>query len=284
MSVSFPVSEKVFAVIGNPVRHSQSPLIHRWFAQQTGIDLSYELLEAPLDDFSGTIAQFRAAGGVGCNVTVPFKEQAWELADERSIFAQRAGAVNTLVFRADGTVYGDNTDGRGLVRDLSVNAQLALKDQRILLLGAGGAVRGVLEPVLAEQPSGLFIANRTAEKAAALAKDFADSGTIAGGGFEQIKGEFDLIINGTAASLRGQVPPLPGGCLAEQGVCYDMMYAAQPTAFMVWGEQHQAAQVMDGLGMLIEQAADAFHVWHGIRPETAEVLACLREQIQQDKL
>lgn len=278
-AVASPAPEKVFVVIGNPIKHSKSPLIHQWFAQQTGISFSYATLEAPQDDFDGTVARFRAGGGAGCNVTVPFKEQAWQLADERSVFAQRAGAVNTLAFRADGSVYGDNTDGSGLVRDLLVNARLTLKNKRILLLGAGGAVRGVLEPLLAEQPAGLVIANRTAEKAVALAGDFADNGVISGGGLAQIAGEFDLIINGTAASLQGKLPSLPDDCLAEGGACYDMMYAAQPTAFMRWGEQHEAGRVIDGLGMLVEQAADAFKVWHGTRPETADVLVQLRRQI-----
>ncbi|MEZ5536212.1 MAG: shikimate dehydrogenase [Thiolinea sp.] len=278
MSVS-SVPKKSFAVLGNPVKHSKSPYIHNFFAQQAGISLSYVATEAPLDDFNGTVARFREAGGQGCNVTVPFKEQAWQLAGERSAFAQRAGAVNTLAFREDGSIYGDNTDGSGLVRDLKHNCQVELTGKRILLLGAGGAVRGVLEPLLAEQPHELFVANRTAAKAAALAEDFADAGNIRGGGFEQVEGEFDLIINGTAASLQGEMPAIPVTCLAAGGVCYDMMYGAEPTAFMRWGLQHNAGQVIDGLGMLVEQAADAFRVWHGVRPETSAVLADLRQQL-----
>lgn len=265
-----------FAVIGNPVVHSKSPYIHSIFAQQTGVNLSYEAIAAPLDDFSGTIEQLRDAGWQGCNVTVPFKEHAWKLADERSVFAERAGAVNTLVFSGNGSIYGDNTDGSGLVRDLKHNRQIELKGKCILLLGAGGAVRGVLEPLLAEQPAALFIANRTSAKAVSLAADFTESGIVNGGGFADVFGEFDLIINGTAASLQGEMPPLPDGCLISGGSCYDMMYAAEPTAFMLWGEQHNAGQVADGLGMLVEQAADAFKIWQGIRPETQVLLADLR--------
>lgn len=278
MPVSSSEKIKRFAVIGNPIAHSKSPFIHTTFAQLTGVQLSYETLEAPLDDFKGTIDRLHKAGWNGCNVTVPFKEQAWQIADERSVFAQRAGAVNTLMFRDDGSIYGDNTDGSGLVRDLKHNLQLELKDKRILLLGAGGAVRGVLEPLLAEESTALFIANRTAAKAVALAEDFTGAGTISGGGFDGIEGQFDLIINGTAASLQGELPPLPDDCLAVKGACYDMMYAAKPTAFMLWGEQHNAGLVADGMGMLVEQAADAFNVWHGIRPETLTVLAGLRQK------
>ncbi len=266
MSVVSSGKFKRFVVIGNPVEHSKSPRIHQLFAQLTGIQLSYETLEAPIDGFRDAIAKLQQTGCKGCNVTVPFKEQAWQLADEHSAFAERAGAANTLVFHDHGRVYADNTDGRGLVRDLKHNLRLELKDKRILLLGAGGAVRGVLGPLLAEGPSLLFVANRTAAKAVILAEDFADAGVISGGGFESVAGEFDLIINGTAASLQGELPPLPGDCLAVGGACYDMMYAARPTAFMSWGEQHNAGLVADGLGMLVEQAADAFNVWHGVRP------------------
>lgn len=277
-SPSAPV--KRFAVIGHPIAHSKSPHIHSAFARLSGIGLSYEAIEAPVDDFKGTIDKLRAEGWKGCNVTVPFKEQAWQMADERGVLAERAGAVNTLVFNDDGSIYGDTTDGSGLVRDLKYNLQFELKNKRILLLGAGGAVRGVLEPLLAEQPAALFIANRTPGKAVKLADDFVDSGAIGGGGFDDVAGEFDLIINGTASSLQGDVPPLPAGCLAEAGSCYDMMYAAKPTAFMLWGRAHSQGRMADGLGMLVEQAADAFSIWHGVRPETETVLADLRQSMQ----
>lgn len=270
-----------YAVFGNPITHSKSPLIHRLFAEQTSESVVYEALSAPVDGFADALAAFKAAGARGCNITVPFKQDAWQLADERSDYAQRAGAVNTLAFRDDGTVYGANTDGIGIVRDLQQNHQISLKDKRILLLGAGGAVRGVLQPLLNTQPAALFIANRTASKAEALAADFSECahvpGTIQSGGFDAIaaQGAFDLIINGTAASLQGDVPPLPDDCIAPQGCCYDMMYAAEPTAFVDWGLQ-RAVKSLDGLGMLVEQAAESFFIWRGVRPDTAPVLAAVR--------
>nr|CAA6801496.1 MAG: Shikimate 5-dehydrogenase I alpha (EC [uncultured Thiotrichaceae bacterium] len=276
MSASSSEKIKRFAVIGQPISHSKSPRIHRQFAQLSGVTLSYEAIEAPVDGFNETIDRLRGAGWGGCNVTMPFKEQAWQMADERSVFAERAGAVNTLVFRDDGSIYGDTTDGSGLVRDLTHNLQFELKDKRILLLGAGGAVRGVLEPLLAEQPASLFVANRTASKAIALAEDFTDAGVIRGGGFDDIEGQFDLIINGTATGLKGGMLLLPDDCLVEGGGCYDLTYSDADTAFMSWGREHNAGQVSDGLGMLVEQAADAFHIWHAVRPETATVLADLR--------
>ncbi len=268
-----------YAVIGHPIKHSKSPHIHNAFARQTGQPLHYVALEAPLGEFARSLAEFRQAGLAGCNITAPFKEDAWRLADERSPLAERAGAVNTLLFRGDGSLYGTTTDGSGLVRDLQHNLQLAVRAKRVLILGAGGAVRGVLEALLALQPAELCVANRTAAKAAALAAAFADFGPISGVGLTAIAGCYDLIINGTAASLQGKMPELPAGCLASGGSCYDMMYAAEPTAFMRWGQVQGAGQVSDGLGMLVEQAADAFAVWRGVRPQTAAVLAELRQQM-----
>ncbi len=275
-----------YAVIGNPVAHSKSPTIHTLFARETAQHLEYTAILSPLDAFAETVAALRAAGGCGCNITLPFKRQAWEMADERSRYAQRAGALNTLLFRADGSLYGHNTDGIGLLRDLQVNHDVTLRGRRVLLLGAGGAVRGVLEPLLEAGPAEVFVANRTVATARALAEDFSTLGTIAGGGFADIEGVFDLVINGTAASLQGDLPPLPTGCLRAEGVAYDMMYAAEPTVFMRWaqtqseqgkqGERGTALQVLDGLGMLVEQAAESFALWRGVRPETAAVLRALR--------
>lgn len=266
-----------YAVFGHPITHSKSPLIHRLFAEQTGESLSYEALSAPVDGFAEALRTFRAEGAKGCNVTVPFKQDAWQLADVRSDYAERAGAVNTLQFRDDGKVYGANTDGVGIVRDLQQNQGIELAGKRILLLGAGGAVRGVLQPLLETHPDALFIANRTAVKAEALANDFGALGAIQGGGFEALAGQeaFDVIINGTAASLQGEVPPVAAHCVTPQSYCYDMMYAAEPTAFVAWGRQH-GAQAVDGLGMLVEQAAESFYIWRGIRPETQPVLSALR--------
>ena len=265
-----------YGVFGNPIGHSKSPLIHRLFAEQTGEQLSYEALLAPLEDFPGFARDF-FVGGQGANVTVPFKEQAFALADSLSDRARRAGAVNTLKKLANGSLLGDNTDGAGLVRDLTVNAGVNLKGQRILLLGAGGAVRGVLEPLLAQRPAALVIANRTVEKAEQLAHEFADLGPVAASGFDWLDTPVDLIINGTSASLAGDVPAIAPS-LIERGHthCYDMMYGREATAFNRWAAAHGAAQTLDGLGMLVEQAAEAFCLWRQVRPDSAPVLAELR--------
>ncbi|MBP8264122.1 MAG: shikimate dehydrogenase [Pseudomonas sp.] len=266
-----------YGVFGNPIGHSKSPLIHRLFAAQTGQQLSYEPLLAPLEDFVGFARAFFVEGR-GANVTVPFKEQALHLADQLSARAQRAGAVNTLKKLDDGRLLGDNTDGSGLVRDLLDNAGVSLGGKRILLLGAGGAVRGVLEPLLAQGPAALVIANRTVAKAEQLVHEFADLGPLAASGFDWIDAPVDLIINGTSASLAGELPPIAPSLIAPgHTVCYDMMYAKEPTAFNRWASEHGAARTLDGLGMLVEQAAEAFHLWRGVRPDTAPVLQHLRE-------
>ncbi|MDA7086754.1 shikimate dehydrogenase [Pseudomonas sp. SA3-5] len=269
-----------YGVFGNPIGHSKSPLIHRLFAAQTGEQLSYEALLAPLDDFPGFARAFFAQGK-GANVTVPFKEQAFQLADSLSARAQRAGAVNTLKKLDDGSLLGDNTDGAGLVRDLTVNAGFDLRGKRILLLGAGGAVRGVLEPMLAEQPATLVIANRTVQKAEQLAREFADLGPVVASGFDWIDAPVDLIVNGTSASLAGELPPIASSLIAPgHTLCYDMMYGKAPTAFNRWAAEQGAARTLDGLGMLVEQAAEAFYLWRGVRPDSAPVLAELRRQLQ----
>lgn len=268
-----------YVVFGNPIGHSKSPLIHRLFADQTGEQLDYSTLLAPLDDFTGSATAFFAQGR-GANVTVPFKEEAYRLANTLTERAQRAGAVNTLSKLADGSLLGDNTDGAGLVRDLTVNAGFSLQGKRILLLGAGGAVRGALEPLLAEQPASLIIANRTVEKAELLAELFDDIGPVSASGFDWLREPVDLIINATSASLSGDVPPIAGS-LVEPGktFCYDMMYAKEPTAFCRWASEQGAVVAMDGLGMLVEQAAEAFFLWRGVRPDSAPVLAELRRQL-----
>ncbi len=268
-----------YVVFGNPIGHSKSPLIHRLFAEQTAQQLDYSTSLAPLDDFSDFAKTFFLEGR-GANVTVPFKEEAYRLANSLTARAQRAGAVNTLSKLADGTLLGDNTDGAGLVRDLTVNAGFSLKGKRILLLGAGGAVRGALEPLLAEQPASVIIANRTVEKAELLAELFADLGPVSASGFDWLQESVDLIINATSASLSGDVPPIASS-LIEPGktVCYDMMYGKEPTSFCRWATEHGAAVSMDGLGMLAEQAAEAFFLWRGVRPDTAPVLAELRRQL-----
>ncbi len=267
-----------YAVMGNPIAHSKSPKIHTLFARQTGQSLVYEALLVAADGFADAVATFRAEGGKGLNITVPFKQEAWALAAEQTERARRAGAVNTLWFRADGSTLADTTDGIGLVRDLMVNHSIALRAKRILILGAGGAVRGVLEPMLAQQPAVVVIANRTASKARELALLFADLGSISGCGFDELSGQqFDLVINGTAASLAGEVPPLPDDLLADNASCYDMMYGATVTPFQCWATAHGAAHSLDGLGMLVEQAAEAFTLWRGVRPESVPVIRQLRE-------
>lgn len=269
-----------YAVIGNPIDHSKSPLIHAAFARQTGQDLTYGRILGHSEDFAAEVCRFFADGGRGLNVTVPFKEQAWALVDERSPRAETAGAVNTLIPLADGRLRGDNTDGVGLVRDLEANNGLSLQGKRVLLLGAGGASRGVLRPLLETGLKGLVIANRTASKALDLAASVTTLGPVRGCGLSDlgaiVNGGFDLVINGTSAGLSGAVPDLPEGCLAPGGWTYDMLYGDRPTAFCRWGASRGAARALDGLGMLVEQAAESFRLWRGLRPETAPVIAMLR--------
>lgn len=273
-----------YAVFGNPIKHSKSPQIHTAFAAQTGEDLSYEAMLIAEGGFPEGVNSFLDGEGRGLNVTIPFKEEAWALAQQRSSRAQLAGAVNTLYRNEQGELCGDNTDGVGLVTDIVVNNGGQIKGQRVLVLGAGGAVRGVLEPILAAEPADLVIANRTLARAETLRDIFvADAGCpVSAVSFADLQGQqFDLVINGTAASLQGEVPPLPDDLLAANAWCYDMMYAAEPTAFNLWAEAHGAAKVIDGLGMLVEQAAESFSIWRGVRPETSEVIAELRRQLTQ---
>ncbi len=265
-----------YAVMGNPIAHSLSPRIHTLFATQTGQHLEYRALLVEPGQFATAARAFQGAGGRGLNVTVPFKQDAWVFADLLSARAERAGAVNTLLFEAGG-VRGDNTDGPGLVRDLCGNHGYSLAGRRILLLGAGGAARGILQPLLAEQPAQLVIANRTAGKALELALRFSDLGPVSGCGFAELAGRrFDLILNATAAGLNDVAPPVPDGLLAAEGWCYDLMYGREPTAFVRWGHEQGAARSLDGLGMLVEQAAESFHLWRGVWPETQPVIAALR--------
>ncbi|WP_242519258.1 shikimate dehydrogenase [Halochromatium roseum] len=318
-----------YAVIGNPIAHSKSPLIHAAFAAQTGEPIEYGRILGNPEDFAGDVRRFVAEGGRGLNVTVPFKTDAFELLEDLSDRARSAGAVNTLIVRDGGLLRGDNTDGVGLLRDLTENHGFALAGKRVLLLGAGGAARGVLRPLLEASPARLLIANRTAAKAEALAAEFSHAaaagdfalstpavakvavtaegvvdsraGAIAtdaepgrgkaqqpasrqptsvalqGGGLDALVGErFDLIINATSSGLEGRVPEIPADCLAEGGWVYDMLYADQPTPFCRWGQARGAARALDGLGMLVEQAAESFWLWRAVRPDTAPVIARLR--------
>lgn len=269
-----------YAVFGNPISHSKSPQIHRAFAAATGQDLSYEAICVPHGEFERYVADFLQGGGKGLNVTLPFKQQAWTLAAWRSPRAELAGAVNTLYRDPQGRLCGDNTDGVGMVRDIVDNHGGRIAGAEVLVLGAGGAVRGVLQPLLAQNPARLVIANRTAAKAEALAVLFAAEGPVSGCGFDALVGaQFDLVINGTAASLQGEVPPLPDDLLREGAWCYDMMYGAGTTAFNRWAQAHGAARAIDGLGMLVEQAAESFRIWRGVKPETGAVIATLRSSL-----
>jgi len=275
----FGTRQQQYAVMGNPVAHSQSPRIHMLFAAQTGEPVQYSAIQVDPGGFEQAVGNFQANGGKGLNITIPFKREAWALVDERSERAARAGAVNTIKFE-NGHLLGDNTDGVGLVNDLLQNHAIGIKARRILLMGAGGAARGVLAPLLEQQPERLLIANRTADTAHTLAQSFADLGHVQGSGYAQLAGqEFDLIINATAASLQGDVPPLPDGIITANGQCYDMMYSAQPTAFMRWAESQGAATVLDGLGMLVGQAAESFYIWRGVRPDAKPVIATLRAEM-----
>jgi shikimate dehydrogenase len=266
-----------YAVFGNPIRHSKSPQIHAEFARQCEQSLQYRPVFVETGLFSETARRFFDHGGQGINVTVPFKRDAWEFADTLSERARRAGAVNTLSIAADGKILGDNTDGIGLVRDMVANLGWTIRDSRVLLLGAGGAARGVVELLLRESPRCLQIVNRTCYRAEELATEFVDLGSVSGGGYEMLEGaRFDLLINATSASLGGELPPLPDSLLTERSCCYDMMYAAEPTIFMRWAAQHTAWAVADGLGMLVEQAAESFYIWRGLRPQTGTVVAELR--------
>lgn len=268
-----------YAVMGNPIAHSQSPRIHQLFARQTGQPISYQALLVDADGFAQAVDAFRIAGGKGLNITVPFKQEAYKLADELSPRAQRAGAVNTLLIRANGTLFGDNTDGIGLVRDLTRNLRLTLSGKHILLLGAGGAARGVLAPLLEQKPAHLLIANRTAERAKQLANTFSDLGEVSACGFQDLPDDaFDIVINATAAGLHGQVPDLPEGVITPKSSCYDMMYGASPTAFMHYAQRCGAQNTFDGLGMLVEQAAESFLIWRGVFPETGPVIEALRKR------
>ena len=281
MADLFDFGKKIddYAVMGNPISHSKSPSIHMLFAEQTKQSILYTAIHVDLGGFEQAVGNFAAAGGKGLNITVPFKQEAWAMVNERSERAERAGAVNTIKIKGD-LLYGDNTDGVGLVNDLTINNGITLAGKDILLMGAGGAARGVLIPLLKENPASLFIANRTPDKAKDLADDFADSGNISGGGYEAIADkQFDIVINATAASLQGELPPLPDTLLKDNASCYDMMYGAEPSPFMQWATAHKATKILDGMGMLVEQAAESFYIWRNVKPDTKPVIEKLRNAL-----
>jgi len=262
-----------YRVYGNPIKQSRSPIIHQTFAQQTQQQLNYESEYVALDQFEKTVKEFVTNGGKGANITVPFKEQALAICDQLTERAKLAGAVNTLSF-IDGKILGDNTDGQGLVQDL-LNNNVTLKNSRILLLGAGGAAKGVVLPLLAQQPETIVIANRTIVKAESLINNFNNNKLSALGFLELGNEKFDLIINATSASLSGNVPPIAKELLANTN-CYDMVYGKELTPFLSWAKENGAKKVIDGLGMLVGQAAESFRIWRGVQPEVATVLQKLR--------
>lgn len=270
-----------YAVFGHPIGHSKSPRIHQLFARQTGQSLNYVAQDVPAETFESAAEAFFAQGGKGLNCTVPLKELAWQYADRLTERARMARAVNTLAVQAGGSIVGDNTDGVGLVSDLTLNHGIALAGSRILILGAGGASRGIVGPLLDCRPARITIANRTVSKAETIAEEFAGQGEVESCEYPELAGrQFDLILNATSASLSASVPPLPANLLAEQGCCYDLAYGNRPTAFVEWGRANHAVKSLDGLGMLVEQAAEAFLVWRGIRPQTAAVIDLLNGERQ----
>ena len=269
-----------YVVIGHPIGHSRSPFIHRLFAHQTGERLEYATLDVEPSQFAAKVDQFVATGGLGMKITVPLKELAFAYALRRSVRAQRAGAVNTLRFGADSEVFGDNTDGVGLITDLTVNLRCELTDARILLLGAGGASRGVLGPILDLQPREVLVANRTGERALQLVQLFEADGAVRACTLDALPDTpFDVIINATAAGLAGQQLPLRAVHLTPGGMCYDMMYGPEPTVFVTQMRALGAARAVDGRGMLVEQAAESFAVWRGVRPRTAAVIDKLTQSL-----
>lgn len=259
--------------MGYPVSHSRSPVIHRLFALQTGQQMQYELLQVSPDKLETAVRQFQRTGGKGLNITVPHKGAVARLVDKMSERASTAGAVNTIAFR-DNEVYGDNTDGIGLLRDLGVNLGVELEGANILILGAGGATRGIIGPLLEMQPKSLRIANRTLDRAQALADQFAQQGPISACRFNAVpvSEKYDLIINATSAGLQGATPPYPEAAIADTTFCYDLSYGLNPTPFSIWAREHGAAKSVMGWGMLVEQAAESFNLWRGVRPDTAPVL------------
>ena len=262
-----------YGVMGFPVSHSRSPVIHRLFALQTGQKLQYELLQVASDKLESAVRQFQSTGGKGLNITLPHKSDVLRLVDDMSEAARSAGAINTLSFDDDG-IHGDNTDGVGLMRDLVNNLGVRVGGARILILGAGGATRGILTPLLDAKPTNITIANRTLARAADLADHFSASGPISACQFEEVStvDPYDLVINATSAGVKGETPPYPEAAIGEQTVCYDLSYGLTPTPFSEWAARQSAANSYMGWGMLVEQAAESFFIWRGVRPDTAVVL------------
>jgi shikimate dehydrogenase len=266
-----------YCVIGNPIQHSKSPLIHQLFAEQTQQEMAYTAKLVALDGLELALNQLQAEGVKGINITLPFKHKAFRLASKLSERAQVAQAINTIKFNEDGTIFGDNTDGIGLVRDILQNHHYGIAKKRVLVLGTGGAVRGILQPLLTEKPDQIVIANRSEAKATALAEEFSKDDSIISCPLQLLEADgFDLVINGTSASLEGEMLDLPASILRKGAMCYDMVYGSDVTPFLTWAKDQGADICTDGLGMLVEQAAESFYLWRGVRPEVKPVLKNLK--------
>ena len=278
MSIDFDLDSSTlnYAVFGNPVEHSKSPQIHLLFAEQAGINLVYQAIEVPEDNFQDYLDSFFIQSGKGLNVTVPFKEEAYSICDVLTERAEQSASVNTI-WMNNNQIYGDTTDGQGLINDLKNNHQLNLNSKQILVLGAGGSVKAILPPLVQQNPAQIVIANRTIDRAERLVEKFSGNTSIEAVSYNNLsENKFDVLINGTSLSLAGKLPPIPNNILKEHACCYDLMYSSEPTVFMRWAKEQGAAKILDGLGMLVEQAAEGFFIWHGVKPETAPVLNALR--------
>jgi shikimate dehydrogenase len=266
-----------YAVFGNPVKHSKSPKIHSLFARQIGIALNYQAIEVPIENFSEYVNLFTSQDGKGLNITLPFKENAFSVCDSLTQRAEVSGSVNTIWFDEQKNIYGDTTDGKGLINDLTTNNDIDINNKSVLILGAGGSVKAILEPLCVQKPNQIVIANRTVSRAEQLADKFSDQGNFEACSYAELSNRsFDIIINATSLSLAGELPPIPTTVIKNDTCCYDLMYSNTETIFMKWASEQGAPKVMDGLGMLVEQAAESFFIWHGVKPDTASVIKSLR--------
>ena len=266
-----------YAVFGDPIKHSKSPQIHSLFAKQIGITLNYQAIEVPAENFREYVKSFSSQGGNGLNITVPFKEEACSICTTLTQRAERSGSVNTIRFDEQLNILGDTTDGQGLINDLIINQGIKIDNKSVLILGAGGSVKAILEPLCAQKTSQIVIANRTVSRAEQLAEKYFEQGNIEACAYTELSNRsFDMIINGTSLSLMGELPPIPGTVIDKGACCYDLMYSDTDTIFMKWAAAQGAAKVVDGLGMLVEQAAEAFLIWHGVKPDTTSVIKTLR--------
>ncbi len=283
INLSLDTSINNYAVFGNPIKHSKSPQIHSLFARQVGISLNYQAIEVPLENFSEYVKSFSSQKGKGLNITVPFKEEAFSLCDTLTQRAKSSGSVNTIWFDEHKNIHGDTTDGKGLINDLTINHGIDISSKSVLILGAGGSVKAILEPLFAQKPDQIVIANRTVSRAEQLAEKFSDQGNIEAYSYAELSSDlfakcsYDLIINATSLSLAGELPPIPATVIKNNTCCYDLMYSDTETIFMKWATEQGTLKVIDGLGMLVEQAAESFFIWHDVKPDTAAVIKTLRE-------